>query len=42
MRLIFASTTKFMIALIMNCVLLVRQGLAWGVLVPTMWGFNAR
>lgn len=61
MRLVFASTVAFMIALIVNCAILFGQGLfgsspalphvidqqfvvlaVWGVLVPTIWGFNAR
>ena len=61
MRLVFAATVAFMIALIVNCGLLFWQGLfggspalshvtdqqfvvlaVWGVLVPTIWGFNAR
>src|ERR1035437_3248703 len=60
-RLVFAATVAFMIALIVNCGLLFWQGLfggspalshvtdqqfvvlaVWGVLVPTIWGFNAR
>ncbi|MGB6689066.1 MAG: NnrS family protein [Terracidiphilus sp.] len=61
MRLVFLSTIAFMVALLVNCGLLLWQGLfgnspalrheidqefvvlsVWGVLVPTIWGFNAR
>lgn len=60
-HLVFASTIAFLIALLVNCVMLFRQSLVgsspalphvvdqqfvvlsvWGVLVPTIWGFNAR
>lgn len=61
MRLVFAGTILFLVALIANCALLFRQSFVekspalshvtdqqfvvlavWGVLVPTIWGFNAR
>jgi hypothetical protein len=61
MRLVFAATVAFLIALLVNCGLLFWQGLfgdspalshgtdqqfvvlaVWGVLVPTIWGFNSR
>jgi len=61
MRLVFASTLVFLVALVANCALLFRQGVVenspalphvtdqqfvvlavWGILVPTIWGFNAR
>jgi uncharacterized protein involved in response to NO len=60
-RLIGASTIVFMLTLIVNCGILLRQAIfadspalshvldqqfavlaVWGVLVPTIWGFNAR
>ena len=61
MRLVFAGTILFLVALIAKCALLFRQSIVedspalphltdqqfvvlavWGVLVPTIWGFNAR
>lgn len=61
MRIVAASTFTFLITLVINCTLLVRQAwtgdspavphlldqqfvtlAVWGILVPTIWGFNAR